>query len=165
MTTQTAQAAAFSWRKLVPLALIGAVAALAFFFLGDFLTFDTLAQNREALIAWRDANYAISVAVFIVIYAAVVAFSLPGAAIMTLTGGFLFGVFPGSLIVVVAATLGATAIFLAARTGLGAALHARLTERPGLMQRMETGLRENELSFLFLMRLVPVIPFFLANLA
>ena len=91
--------------------------------------------------------------------------SLPGALIMTLTGGFLFGLFAGALLTVSAATLGAVAIFLAARTGLGESLQARMDASSGVMTRIRDGLRENEVSYLLLMRLVPAIPFFVANLA
>jgi uncharacterized membrane protein YdjX (TVP38/TMEM64 family) len=87
--------------------------------------FSALADNREALIAFRDANYIGTVAVFIAIYALIVAFSLPGATIATLTGGFLFATFPGALFNITAATIGATAIFLAAQTSFGARLGAR----------------------------------------
>lgn len=152
-------------RRLWPIIGIALVAFIGFFALRDVLSFDTLRDNRMALIAWRDGNYMLAALVFTAVYVAVVGFSLPGAAVMTLAGGFLFGIFPGALLCVIGATLGAVAIFLAAKTGLGDALHAKLTARPGLIRRMESGLRENEISYLFLMRLVPAIPFFLANLA
>jgi uncharacterized membrane protein YdjX (TVP38/TMEM64 family) len=84
---------------------------------------------------------------------------------MTLAGGFLFGVVAAAAMTLVAATAGATGLFLAARHGFGDALHARLKAREGALARMERGLRGNEVSFLLLMRLVPVVPFFVANLA
>lgn len=155
----------YNLRKVVPLGVILFVAIVGFFALRDVLSFEALRDNREALLGWRDGNYALAALVFIGIYVAVVAFSLPGAAVMTLAGGFLFGIFPGALFCVLGATLGAIGIFMAAKTGLGDVLHGKLSTQPGLMQRMESGLRENEISFLFLMRLVPAIPFFLANLA
>ncbi|HDR29601.1 TVP38/TMEM64 family protein, partial [Rhodovulum sp.] len=97
-------------------------------------------------------------------YVLIVAFSLPGTLIATLTGGFLFGVFPGVLVNVAAATIGAILIFLAARAGLGERLAARLDASEGRVKRLREGLRENELSVLFLIRLVPAVPFFVANL-
>ncbi|WP_069298734.1 TVP38/TMEM64 family protein [Neptunicoccus sediminis] len=151
--------------RIWPLIGIALVALVGFFTLRDVLSFDTLREHRETLLAWRDGHYLLAALGFIGAYVAVVAFSLPGAAVMTLAGGFLFGIFPGALFCVIGATLGAVAIFLAAKTGLGDALHARLQDRPGLVNRMEAGLRENEISYLLLMRFVPVIPFFLANLA
>ena len=87
---------------------------------------------------------------------------------MTLAGGFVFGIVVGAPLTVIAATLGATAIFLAAKTGLGDVLYARLQKKaddPGMLNKIEDGLRKNEVSYLLLMRLVPAIPFFLANIA
>lgn len=148
----------------LPFLAILAVAAIGAFLLRDQLTFDALAANRESLLAFRDANYALAVLVFIGAYVAIVAFSLPGATIATLTGGFLFGTFPGVLFNVTAATLGAIAIFTAARTGFGARFSARLEGQGGAVARLQQGLRENEWSVLLMMRLVPAVPFFLANL-
>ncbi|NOX72307.1 MAG: TVP38/TMEM64 family protein, partial [Alphaproteobacteria bacterium] len=102
-------------KKLVPLLIILAVAVTGFFTLGDYLSFDTLRDNREALLAYRDQNFVLAALAFITIYVVIVAFSLPGAAIASLTGGFLFGLFPGALFNIGAATIGATLIFLAAR--------------------------------------------------
>lgn len=152
-------------RRLIPLLVIVIVACGGFFLLRDLFSFETLRDNREALIAWRDRNHALAAAVFVAVYALVVAFSLPGGAIMTLTGGFLFGIFPGALYCVVGATLGAVAIFSAAKTGLGDMLEERIAGRDGLMSRIRAGLKANEVSYLLLMRLVPAVPFFLANLA
>ncbi|MCS6624385.1 VTT domain-containing protein [Roseibacterium beibuensis] len=150
--------------RLVPLALIAVVAGLGWFFLRDMLTFQTLAENRERLIAFRDANYVATALAFIAIYIAIVAFSLPGATIATLTGGFLFATFPGALFNVTAATIGATGIFLAARWGLGEKLAARMDASEGLVRRIKAGIDENQWSMLFLIRLVPAVPFFVANI-
>lgn len=157
---------------LVPvrLAVAAVVAGLAiggFIFFGDALSFEALRDNRDALIAFRDANYLAAALAFMAVYAVVIALSLPGGAIMTMTGGFLFGVAAGVPMVVVAATLGATVIFLAAKWGLGDMLHRRLVAAggDGLLARMERGMRANEFSYLLFVRLVPVIPFFVTNLA
>lgn len=150
-------------KKLLPLIAIAMAAILGFIFLRDFLSFEALRDNRAVLEEWRDANYLLAALTFIFVYLLVVAFSLPGAAILTLTGGFLFALFPGVLFVVTGATMGAIAIFLAAKTGLGDSLHAKL--HGGLFKKIEAGLHENEISYLFLLRLVPVVPFFIANLA
>lgn len=158
------QKSGVSLGRLAPLIGIIVIAILGFIFLRDYLSFEALAENREALIAWRDGNYLVAVLVFMAVYVAVVAFSLPGAAIMTLAGGFLFGLFPGVFFIVTAATIGAIAIFLAAKYGLGDTLSKKLDEGSGVVGKMYDGLRENELSFLFLMRLVPAFPFFAANL-
>jgi len=150
--------------KKLPLIIIGIVALLGAFFLRDYLTFAALAENREALIAYRDANYLLTVLLFLGAYVVIVAFSLPGATIATLTGGFLFATFPGALFNVTGATLGATAIFLAARWGFGESLGKKLEGSEGAVRRIKDGIHHNQWSMLFLIRLVPAVPFFLANL-
>lgn len=150
--------------KKLPLIIIGIVAVLGTFFLRDYLTFEALAENREALLAFRDANYLLTVLAFIAAYVVIVAFSLPGATIATLTGGFLFATFPGVLFNVTAATIGATAIFLAARWGFGEKLGQKLEGSDGMVKKIKEGIDENQWSMLFLIRLVPAVPFFLANL-
>ncbi|MEI4260480.1 TVP38/TMEM64 family protein [Roseovarius sp. D0-M9] len=147
-----------------PLALIVVVAAIGAFTLRDYVTFDTLRDNREALLAFRDANFIAMVAVFVTVYVLIVAFSLPGAAVASVTGGFLFGLPWGTAFNVVSATLGAMAIFQAARMGLGRTLAAKMEAGEGTLKRIKEGLRENEVSVLFLLRLVPAVPFFVANL-
>ncbi|KPP89686.1 MAG: mercuric reductase [Rhodobacteraceae bacterium HLUCCA08] len=150
--------------RRLPILVIAMVALAGLVLLRDRLTFAALAEHRETLLAWRDAHYGPSVAAFIAAYAAIVAFSLPGATIMTLTGGFLFATFPGALFNIIAATIGATAIFLAARLGVGAALARRLEGSEGIVKRIKDGIDANQWSMLFLIRLVPAVPFFLANL-
>lgn len=150
--------------RLLPLILLALGAGLGWWLLGDRLTFQTLAENREALIAFRDAHYLVAALGFVALYALIVAFSLPGATIATLTGGFLFATFPGALFNITAATLGATAIFLAARSGIGTHMAARLEGSEGMVKRVKDGIDDNQWSMLFLMRLLPVVPFFLANL-
>lgn len=151
-------------KRHLPLIAILVVAVIGFFTLRDYLSFQTLAENREALLAFRDANYMLTLAIFIVSYVIIVVFSLPGATIATLTGGFLFATFPGALYNVTAATLGATGIFLAARWGLGAGLGEKLENSQGLVKKIKDGIDENQWSMLFLIRLVPAVPFFVANL-
>jgi uncharacterized membrane protein YdjX (TVP38/TMEM64 family) len=151
--------------RLLPLLIVAFGAVAGAVLLRDLLTFEALRDNRAALIAWRDANYPLAALGYMAAYAAMVAFSIPGGTAMTLAGGFLFGLAPGGAMTVVAATLGATCLFLAARAGLGRALHARLRTREGALARMDAGLRANEASYLLLMRLLPAVPFFVANLA
>ncbi len=151
-------------QRHLPLIAIVTGAVVGFFTLGDYLSFDALAANREALISFRDDNYLLTLAMFMAAYIVIVAFSLPGATAATLTGGFLFATFPGALFNVTAATLGATGIFLAARFGLGERLSERMDTSEGLVKRLKSGLEENQWSMLFMMRLIPVVPFFVANL-
>ncbi len=153
-----------STRKMIPLIVIAIVALIGFFTLRDYLSFQALADNREALLAWRDDNYLFAVVAFMVIYIVIVAFSLPGAAVASLTGGFLFAVFPGTFLNVTSATIGAVLIFAAARYGLGDYLGRKLDNASGVVGKINKGLDENEVSFLLLMRLVPAFPFFVANL-
>ena len=150
--------------KRLPLIIILVVAAVGAFTLKDYLSFQALADNREALIEFRDANYLLTVLAFIAAYIVIVAFSLPGASIATLTGGFLFATFPGALFNITGATIGATAIFLAARMGFGEKLGAKLESSDGTIKKIKDGIDENQWSMLFLIRLVPAVPFFIANL-
>ena len=148
----------------LPLIGILAVAAIGAFTLKDHLSFQALADNREMLIAFRDSYYLATVLGFMAVYVVIVAFSLPGATVATLTGGFLFATFPGALFNVLAATTGAIVIFLAARWGLGERLAGRMDSSEGTVKRIKQGIDENQWSMLFLIRLVPAVPFFVANL-
>lgn len=153
-----------SVQKMLPLIGIAVVAVIGFFTLRDYLSFEALRDNREVLLAWRDANFITASLGFILVYVAIVAFSLPGAAIISLTGGFLFGLFPGALYNITSATIGAVIIFQAARFGLGDYLSRRMDNAGGMVGKIKAGLNENEISFLLIMRLVPAFPFFVANL-
>jgi uncharacterized membrane protein YdjX (TVP38/TMEM64 family) len=150
--------------RYLPLAVIVVVAAIGAFALRDYLSFDALRENREALVAFRDSNYLLTVLGFVGAYILIVAFSLPGATIATLTGGFLFGTALGAAFNVTAATIGATLIFLAARMGLGERLKARMDASDGMVRKIKQGIDENQWSMLFFIRLVPAVPFFVANI-
>jgi uncharacterized membrane protein YdjX (TVP38/TMEM64 family) len=150
--------------KRLPIIVIALVAILGAYFLRDYLSFDALRDNRETLLAFRDNNYVLTVALFILAYVLIVGFSLPGASIATLTGGFLFATFPGALFNITGATIGATAIFMAARWGFGEKLGAKLEGSDGVVKKIKDGIDENQWSMLFLIRLVPAVPFFMANL-
>jgi len=150
--------------RFLPLVAIVIVALIGIFTLGDYLSFESLRDNRVALLAFRDDNYPATVAVFILSYVAIVAFSLPGGTVATLTGGFLFATFPGTLFNILGATIGAVLIFLVVRWGLGARLGARLEASEGLVKKIKDGIDENQWEMLFLIRLVPAVPFFIANL-
>ncbi|NCO86476.1 MAG: TVP38/TMEM64 family protein [Rhodobacterales bacterium] len=163
MTDMTTPPAHPFLRRL-PLIAVAVAAVLGAVFLRDYLSFEALRDNREALLAFRDANYPLTVGLFVGTYLLIVAFSLPGATIATLTGGFLFATFPGVLYNVTGATLGAIGIFLAARWGLGNMLAARMDQSGGAVSRIRAGIEENQWSMLFLIRLVPAVPFFVANL-
>lgn len=151
-------------KRFLPIGTIIIVAILGVVLFRDALNFQALAENREALLDFRDRNYLLMVVLFMLAYTLIVAFSLPGATIATLTGGFLFSIFPGVLFNVVAATTGAIGIFLAARWGPGEALAARLDASEGKIRKIKAGIDRNQWEMLFLIRLLPVVPFFVANL-
>ena len=150
------------WLRYAPIVVIALGAAAALIFGRDYLSWETLAANREALAAWRAENVVWAGRVYLLGYALVVAFSVPGAAWMTIAGGFIFGTVAATLMTTVAATVGATAIFLAARTSLRDVLRAKAGAWLG---RLDREFEEGEISFLLIIRLVPVVPFFIANLA
>jgi uncharacterized membrane protein YdjX (TVP38/TMEM64 family) len=151
-----------SLRRWLPLLLV--VAALgAFFALGlhRYLRFEALAEHREWLLAEVARLGMLAPLVYILVYAALVAMSIPVGAIATLAGGFLFGPWLGGICSLVAATLGASAIFLIARTSLGELLRRRAG--PSL-RKVEAGFQENAASYLLILRLVPLFPFWFVNL-
>lgn len=150
--------------RYLPIIGIVLVAAFGAFTLRDYLSFDALRDNREALIAFRDSNFVLTILGFIAVYVVIVGFSLPGAAIASLTGGFLFGTALGTAVNVTAATIGAVLIFLAARMGLGQKLKERMDASDGMVSKIKKGIDENQWSMLFFIRLVPGVPFFVANL-
>jgi len=155
-------ARAKSWLRFVPISALAVGAVLAYFLAGDYLSLQTVSENRGALVDWRDRNLMSASLAYVAIYIVAVAFSVPGAIWLTMAGGFLFGTVLAAGLTVISATVGATLIFLAARSSLGAVLH----ERAGpWLKRVDDEVARGEISFLLVMRLIPVIPFFIANLA
>ncbi len=149
-------------KRWLPLALLGVVIAGSFALgLNDYLNLETLRENRAALKALVETHAAAAMIGFILIYAVVVATSLPGATVMTLAGGFLFGTWLGSVLNVVGATAGATLLFLVARSAVGDGLRARAGP---FVKRMEEGFRRDAFNYLLFLRLVPVFPFWVVNL-
>jgi uncharacterized membrane protein YdjX (TVP38/TMEM64 family) len=153
-----------AWMRSLPIIAILLVAGIGAFTLRDHISFEALRENREALLAFRDSNIVLTVVLFVAAYVLIVGFSLPGATIATLTGGFLFGTWAGTLINMTGATLGAVVIFLAARMGLGERLKQRIEGSDGVIAKIKKGIDENQWSMLFFIRLVPAVPFFVANL-
>lgn len=148
--------------RLLPLGLI-AGALVAFFGLGlnQYFSLEALEQNRDVLRAFVADNLLVALLAFIAIYAAAVSISVPGASILTIFGGFLFGLWYGTAAVVLGATLGATIIFFVTRTALGDVLRDRAS---GFVKRMEDGFREDAFSYLFSLRLIPAVPFWVLNI-
>jgi uncharacterized membrane protein YdjX (TVP38/TMEM64 family) len=150
-----------SVRRLVPLGLLVA-AAIAFIAAGghQFLTFTTLSENRGWLCSLVKRWGFAADLVYIASYGILVALSVPGGAVLTIAGGFLFGTWIGTLCAIIGATSGATAIFLAARAGLGG-----LAQRAGpLVVKLDAGFRADAFNYLLVLRLVPIFPFWLVNL-
>jgi uncharacterized membrane protein YdjX (TVP38/TMEM64 family) len=159
----TRHRAAPRWRRMVPLALL--IVGLALFFatgLHRVLTFDALRTHRAALAAWVADHHLFALLLYLVAYVVLVAFSLPLASLATLLGGWLFGALTGTTLAVLGATMGGIAVFLAARSAFGDLLRARADSFLG---RMEAGFRRNAFSYLLFLRLVPVFPFWLVNIA
>ena len=151
-----------NWLRFAPISVLAAGAVLAYFLANDYLSMAAISENREALVGWRDRNIMTAGLAYIAIYIVAVAFSVPGAIWLTMAGGFLFGTVMAAGLTVISATIGATLIFLAARSSLGAMLH----ERAGpWLCRVDDEVAKGEISFLLVMRLIPIIPFFIANLA
>ena len=149
-------------KKGVILALFAIVSVAFFYFdLKQYLSIEALKANRDSLLVFTESNYAVAVVLFIVGYAVVTGASLPGAVILTLAGGFLFGSVLGTFYVNVGATTGATLAFLAARYLLRDWVESRFGNRLGAIQE---GFRKNAFSYLMTLRLIPLFPFFLVNL-
>ncbi len=149
-------------KRLLPLTVLVAAIGTAFSLgLHEHLSIDSLREHR-AFLNGIVADYTVLAALaFIAIYTVSTALSLPGGVVLTIAGGFLFGTLFGAIYVLFAATLGATIVFLIARTALGSALRDRAGP---FLQRMEAGFKENALSYLLVLRLIPLFPFFIVNL-
>ena len=142
-------------------ALLTGFAAFFVLDLGRFVSITALAGNCEALEAWVEANPVLSRGAYTGIYFLEIAFSLPVGVVLTVAGGVVFGLFEGTLLTVVAATAGALAVFLAARSAIGDSLRRQAGP---FAARLEAGFRENALSYLLVLRLVPLFPFWLVNI-
>ena len=148
--------------KLLLLFAIAAAAGLFFALdLGHYLSLDWLKAQQDAIAAYRADQPLAAVAVYFALYVAVTALSLPGAALMTLAGGAVFGLLWGTLIVSFASSIGATLAFLASRFLLRDWVMARFGRR---LAAIDAGVRKEGAFYLFTLRLVPVFPFFLVNL-
>ncbi|MEO0871240.1 MAG: TVP38/TMEM64 family protein, partial [Pseudomonadota bacterium] len=149
-------------KKLVIIAAIALLIAAYFVFdLGTYLTLDGIKQVAADASGFYEDNPAIVLAVFFAIYVAVTAASLPGAAIMTLAAGALFGLVTGTILVSFASTLGATLAFLASRYVLRDTMESRFGER---LKGINAGLERDGAFYLFTLRMIPAVPFFVINL-
>lgn len=152
------------WLKLAVATLFIGVLA-AFFALGgeQYLSLDAIKNNRDSLLAYTENHYVFAILLAILIYTASTAFSIPGAVLLSLTVGFLFGRWVGTAVILLAATLGATLVFLAARYLFADAARQKLNS--GLAAKLINGFNDNAFHYLLFLRLVPLFPFWLVNLA
>jgi uncharacterized membrane protein YdjX (TVP38/TMEM64 family) len=144
--------------------VLGAIAAFGLIRwsgLGSYLSLDTLKTHRETLTTFVSKHFALAAAGYVAVYVTAVAFSLPGAVFLTLSGGFLFGATIGTLLTVTGATIGATLIFVFAKTLFG---ENALDKFGAPAMKLADGIRRNAASYLMVLRLVPLFPFFLVNL-
>lgn len=153
-------------RNWARVALLPALIALGFalvmgLHLDRYLTFEALAANRSWLLSQVQQTPALVALAFAAVYVAATTLSLPGSSILTMSAGFLFGLYLGTAIAVVSATVGATLLFLIARTSFGELLRGRAL---GALQTLKDGFRNGAFNYLVFLRLVPLFPFWLINL-
>jgi uncharacterized membrane protein YdjX (TVP38/TMEM64 family) len=150
--------------KKIALSLVALVAITLFFYfdLGQFLTLAALKANRQSLLDYYAAHRLSMVAAFMAIYILTTALSLPGATILSLTAGAIFGSLMGTVYAIIAATIGATLAFLVTRYLLRDVVLNKFGDK---LEGMNRELENRGFSYLLFLRLVPVFPFFLINLA
>lgn len=148
-------------KLIVGMLFLTTVGAFYFFDLMAYLSLDVLKANRDKLLAFTEEHYWSAVVLFILTYVAQTTFSLPGATLMTFTGGFLFGSLWAVLYVNIGATTGATLAFLAARYLFRSWVERRFGNR---LESFQEGFRQNAFNYLLTLRLIPLFPFFLVNL-
>ena len=149
-------------KKTILLVLIGVgIAAFYFFDIQQYLSFESLKANRDRLNVVYHENSIIFISGFIGIYFLTVSLSLPGAAVLTLTAGAIFGSVLGTFLVNIGATLGATAAFLSARFIFRDWVESQFSDK---LEFINNGISDNAISYLLFLRLVPLFPFFLVNL-
>ena len=150
-------------RRWLPLlVLVAAVIAVWASGLAQYLSLASIAEHRDLLKAHVAANVAAALALYMAVYVAAIALSLPGGTLLTVLGGFLFGWLIGGFATVVAATAGGTVVFLIARSSFGAFLAEKAGQRVNAFAR---GFRDDAFNYLLFLRLVPLFPFWLVNIA
>jgi uncharacterized membrane protein YdjX (TVP38/TMEM64 family) len=148
-------------KKYTPIFIIIILSIIAWSFnIHKYFTFDAIRENQKFINSFIESNYIYAYGIFSISYILIVSLSIPGATFMTLAGGLLFGQIVGTIINVVAATIGATILFLSARMASGNVL-----EKAGpWLKKMHNGFKENAFSYLLTLRLVPLFPFVAVNL-
>ncbi len=152
-----------AWKRLLPIAVLAAGAAAFFAFGGgEYVSLERLGDNRDALQAWTGAHPLPAAALYTLAYIVVIALSLPVGALLTLAGGFVFGTWIGGSLTVVGATIGATVLFIAARTAFADYFKARMG---ATVARMGDKFRQDAFSYILALRLAPIFPFVVVNVA
>ncbi len=150
-------------KTVVVLLLIIAVFGLSFF--SEWISFEALKENRSYISYFRDENFILSIILFWLFYFLLTVFSLPGAAVTSVSGGFLFGLNLGLIINVTAASTGATVLFILVRYGLKSFKYNQSNDFDNdFAVKIKNGLMKNQISIMLILRLVPIVPFFLANI-
>lgn len=153
-------------RRFLPLAiLIAAIVAAFASGATRFLNLEALQTHEAALRGFVDENRLLAIAAFIAVYAIATAVSLPGAVILTLAGGYLFGTWVGGASTVVGATVGAILVYYVVQTSLGEALRAKAEADGGRLKTIIDGVREGAFGYVLTLRLIPLAPFWLVNVA
>lgn len=148
--------------RLIPLIAIVLLGVAAYVVFGrGLISLEALMRHRAAIDAFVSAHRLLAVLGYVGLYVVAVALSLPGAAFLTVAGGFIFGTVVGAAAAVTGATIGAVLVFMVARTALGEPLLQRAGPRA---QQLAKGFREDAFNYLLFLRLTPVVPFFLVNL-
>lgn len=148
-------------KKILFLTVAAAIGAFFIFDLQQYFSLAELKNQRDALAAFAEARPALSIGGFVAIYILMAALSLPGAAILTIAGGTIFGLALGTIAVSFASSIGATLAFLAARFLFRNSVRRRFKER---LERIDEGVEKDGGFYLFSLRLVPIFPFFVINL-
>ena len=154
------------FKRFLPLAVL-IVAVIAIFASGvtQYLNLEALQANEAGLRGFIDENLILALLAFIAVYAIATAVSLPGATILTLAGGYLFGTWVGGSATVIGATIGAVAVFYAVRTSLGEALRAKAEASGGMLKKVIDGVGQGAFGYILTLRLIPLAPFWLVNVA
>ncbi|OYX36755.1 MAG: hypothetical protein B7Y99_00340 [Caulobacterales bacterium 32-69-10] len=153
------------WLKFLPILVIAmGLVLIVSTGLYRYLSIEMLEAKRQDLQAAVVAHPARSVLIYMVAYMVMVAFSVPGAMIMTMAGGFLFGPWLGSASAVAGMTAGALIMFWVARSALGEIIRKR-AKTGGLIEKIQLGVKANAFTYLLVLRLIPAVPFWLCNIA
>jgi len=145
---------------IIVLVFVLIIGLIKFFDLDSYFTFENLKAQKDVLSTFVNENYALTVVIFILTYILSVAFLIPIATVLTLSGGFLFGALVGTVFVNIGATFGAIAAFLLARYIIGKKVQSKYEKQ---LEKFNTELENSKYQYLFSLRFLPIFPFFLVN--